>query len=259
MPKRIGGFALIYILACFLTGCDGKASKSSTQLGADSALGTEAAAFSSPAEALQRAEALRLAGADVEALALLAAAYRRYPSHAGVLSAYGRLALVMGHEDLAARVLQAAVAANPRDGRALSAQGALEWRNGRADEARSALIRAKSALPGDSAVLNNLAVGYLLEDRPAEAVSLLRQALASPQANPVYAERVRRNLAVALAVEGNFAEADRLARTSLPRSLLHADDSTIRHFMGLADAPAGASSGWEARLAAARQDWPEGR
>jgi Flp pilus assembly protein TadD len=251
MPKRIGGLALLYLSACLMTGCDSGASKSSTRLDIGSGFATEGA-FSSPGEALQRAETLRLAGADVEALAVLAAAYRRYPSHAGVLSAYGRLALVLGHDDLAARVLQAAVAANPRDGRALSAQGALEWRNGRADEARSSLIRAKSALPGDSAVLNNLAVGYLLEDRPAEAVSLLRQALASPPANPIHADRIRRNLAVALAVEGNFVEADRLARTSLPRSLQNADAGAIRQFMGLADAPSGAQGGWEARLAAVR-------
>jgi Flp pilus assembly protein TadD len=259
MPQGIGRCALLFMLTCLITGCDGATSKSSTRLDSGSGFGPEVAAFSSPAEALQRAETLRLAGADVEALAVLAAAYRRYPAHAGVMSAYGRLALVMGHDDLAARVLQAAVTANPRDGRALSAQGVLEWRNGRTDEARGALIRAKSASPGDSAVLNNLAVGYLLEDRPAEAVSLLRQALASPPASFVYTERIRRNLAVALAVEGNFAEADRLARTSLPRSLQNADASTIRQFMGLTGAPAGGQSGWEARLADVRQDSPGAR
>jgi len=259
MPQRIGRWALLYISACLMTGCEGGASKSSTRFDSGSGFGAEAPAFSSPGEALQRAETLRLAGADVEALAVLGAAYRRYPNHGGVLSAYGRLALVMGHDELAARLLQAAVTANPRDGRALSAQGVLEWRNGRAAEARGALIRAKSASPGDSAILNNLAIGYLLEDRPAEAVSLLRQALALPPANPVFAERIRRNLAVALAVEGNFSEADGLARTSMPRSLQNADTGTIRRFMGLPGAPAGASGGWEARLADARQDWPEGR
>ena len=140
-------------------------------------------------------------------------------SHSGVQSAYGRLALAMGHDELAARLLESAVASDPGDWRALSAQGVLEWRGGRPSEARGALVKAKSLSAEDSAVLNNLAVSYLLENRAAEAASLLRQALASPSLNPVHAGRIRRNLAVALAVEGNFAEADRLAQAKLPRSL----------------------------------------
>jgi Flp pilus assembly protein TadD len=258
MPKRFGRWALLYVSACLMTGCEGGASKSSTRLDAGTGF-AETAAFSSPGEALQRAETLRLAGADVEALAILAAAYRRYPKHGGVLSAYGRLALAMGHDELAARLLQTAIAADPRDWRALSAQGVLEWRNGRPSEARGALIKARTASAEDSAVLNNLALGYLLEDRASEAVSLLRQALAAPPSNPAHTGRIRRNLAVALAVQGNFAEADRLAQAILPRSLKNADASAIRRFMGLGDAPAGRQSGWEPRLADARQDWPEGR
>jgi Flp pilus assembly protein TadD len=258
MPKRLGRLALLYISACMMTGCEGGASKSSTRL--DTGLGAaETPAFASPGEALRRAETLRLAGADVEALGVLEAAYRRFPSHGGVQSAYGRLALAMGHDELAARLLESAVASDPRDWRALSAQGVLEWRGGRTTEARGALVKARTVSPEDSAVLNNLAVGYLLEDRAADAALLLRQALASPSLNPVHAGRIRRNLAVALAVRGNFAEADRLAKASLPRSLEHADASTIRRFMKISAAPAFRSQGWEARFADAGQDWPAGR
>lgn len=251
MPKRFARWALLSISVCCMTGCESEM-PTSPRLDVNKAV-AETAAFSSPGEALQRAETLRLSGADVEALALLAAAYRRYPNHAGVLSAYGRLALRMGHDELAASLLQTAVANNPADWRALSAQGVLDWRSGRPSEARGALIKARAVSAEDSAVLNNLAVGYLLEDRAAEAVSLLRQALASPTANPAHASRIRRNLAVALAVEGNFAEADRLAQATMPRWLQHADASAIRRFMGLGSSPADRPS-WEARLADARQD-----
>lgn len=258
MLKNFGRWALLYVSTCLITGCEGGASRPPARL--DAGLGfTEKTAFASPGEALQRAETLRLGGADVEALGVLAAAYRRYPSHGGVQSAYGRLALAMGHDELAAGLLQSAVAADPGDWRALSAQGVLEWRGGRPSEAHGALIKAKAVSAEDSAVLNNLAVGYLLEDRAAEAASLLRQALASPSLNPVHAGRIRRNLAVALAVRGNFAEADRLAQAKLPRSLKHASASAIRRFMNISDAPAHRPAGWEARFAAADQNWPEAR
>lgn len=258
MPKRLGRLALLYVSTCLITGCEGGASRPSARLDAGAEF-AEKPAFASPGEALRRAETLRLGGADVEALGVLAAAYRRYPNHGGVLSAYGRLALAMGHDELAARLLETAVASDPRDWRALSAQGVLEWRNGRPSEARGALVKAKTVSAEDSAVLNNLAVGYLLEDRAAEAASLLRQALASPSLNPVNAGRIRRNLAVALAVQGNFAEADRLAQANLPRSLKHASASAIRRFMHISDAPANHQTGWEARFADAGQDWPEAR
>lgn len=251
MPHGSGRWALLLIFACCIAGCEGGASNSA-RLDARTSV-ADTAVFASPGEALQRAERLRLAGADVEALAILAAAHRRYPNHAHVLSAYGRLALAMGHDELAARLLQSAVGADPRDWRALSAQGVLEWRNGRPSDARGALIKARTISAGDSAVLNNLAVGYLLENRPAEAVSLLRQALAAPQLNPAHGRKIRRNLAVALAVEGNFAEADRLVQVALPRSLEGADASAIRQFMGLGGAaPAARQAGWEARLTEGR-------
>jgi Flp pilus assembly protein TadD len=255
MPKRLGRLALLYISTCVMTGCEGGTSRSSTRLDPDPQI-TERAAVSSPAEAVKRAETLRLAGADAAALGVLEQAYRRYPSHSGVQSAYGRLALAMGHDELAARLLESAVASDPEDWRALSAQGVLEWRGGRPSEARGALVKAKTLSAEDSAVLNNLAVSYLLENRAAEAASLLRQALASPSLNPAHAGRLRRNLAVALAVEGNFAEADRLAQAKLPRSLKHAGANAIRRFMNVSDAPANRPVGWEARFADARQDWP---
>ena len=142
MAKRLARLALLYISACLMTGCEGGAPRSSASLDAGVAF-AEKPALSSPGEALRRAEALRLDGADAEALGVLAAAYRRYPRHGGVQSAYGRLALAMGHDELAAQLLENAVASNPDDWRALSAQGVLEWRSGRPSEARGTLLRLR--------------------------------------------------------------------------------------------------------------------
>lgn len=255
MAERLARLALLYLSAWLMTGCEGGAPKSSMRLDAGPEI-TEKPAFASPGEALQRAETLRLGGADAEALGVLAVAYRRYPRNAGVQSAYGRLALAMGHDELAAGLLGSAVASDPGDWRALSAQGVLESRSGRPSEARGSLSRAKTVSAEDSAVLNNLAVSYLLDNRAAEAASLLRQALASPSLKPAHAGRIKRNLAVALAVQGDFTEADRLAQAKLPRSLKHASASAIRRFMSISDAQANRPAGWEARLADAGQDWP---
>lgn len=259
MSDPLQRIALLCLSACLIAGCDGGPSQSSALLYARSKLTTKADALT-PGEALHKAETLRLAGADAEALALLAEAYRRFPKHGGVRSAYGRLALAMGHDELADGLLEAAVAADPGDWRALSARGVLEWRVGRQFEARGALVRARTASADDSAVLNNLGVSYLLDARTAEAIPLLRQALASPSLNRAHAGRIRRNLAVALAVDGNFSEADRLTQGKLPRSLENASADAIRRFMHVNDAPAHRrGAGWVPRLADAGRDWPEAR
>ena len=258
MSHRLGRIALLYISACLMAGCEGGASKPSTRLDARAGLAGNPAS-ATPREALRRAEALRIAGANAEALALLAEAHERFPRHGGVQSAYGRLALALGYDELAEGLLEAAIVSDPGDWRALSAQGVLEWRGGKPSKARGALTKAKTASADDSAVLNNLAVGYLLEGRATPAISLLRQALASPSLNPAHAGRIRRNLAVALAVDGKFAEADALSRAKLPRSLRNASPSAIRRFMHISGDPAHSRAGWEPRLADAEQDWPGGR
>jgi len=259
MSHRLGRIALLYISACLMAGCEGGASKPSARLDARAGLAGNPAS-ATPGEALRRAEALRITGANAEALAILAEAHERFPKHGGVQSAYGRLALALGYDELAEGLLEAAIVSDPGDWRALSAQGVLEWRGGKASEARGALTKAKTASADDSAVLNNLGVGYLLEGRATQAITLLRQALASPSLNPAHAGRIRRNLAVALAVDGKFAEADALARAKLPRSLRNASPSAIRRFMHINGDPAHPrGAGWEPRLADAEQDWPGGR
>jgi Flp pilus assembly protein TadD len=80
------------------------------------------------AAALARAEELRAAGKPVQALARLADANRRLPQDAGLASAYGRVAVLLGHDELAAPLLAQAVAANPRDWRACRRRA--YWRAG---------------------------------------------------------------------------------------------------------------------------------
>jgi Flp pilus assembly protein TadD len=212
-----------------------------------------AAGFATPEEALKLAFSLRGAGADDQALQVLAAAHRAYPARQAILSAYGRQALVVGEEELAVRLLKRAIAADASDWRAVSALAVLEGQAGRAADARAGFMKAHSLSGGSLAVLNNLGVSEMLDGNAEEAARLLRKALALPGVRKDHAERVKHNLAVALAMTGDFAAAERLAGHRLPRHLEGASGSEAAGFMGLAHPLPGEAGGWAARLARASE------
>jgi Flp pilus assembly protein TadD len=210
----------------------------------------------SAAVMLARAEELRAGGKPVQALSWLAEAHRRFPNDGAVASAYGRTALLLGHDAVAAPLLAQAIAANPRDWRAFSAQGVLDSRRGRLPDGRRALVKANMISASEAVILNNLAVSHLLEGKAEAAASLLRQGLASPELRPDYERRLKRNLAVALAVEGQFQEADRLAGERLPRDLAGADPARLAALMGVNEARLAAETGWKSQLAAREREAP---
>lgn len=226
---------LLLLCAAAAAACDSDRSSSQTYQSAAGA--SENTEYDSPAGALKAADALRAAGANAEAMSVAAGAYRRFPYDPAVVSAYGRLALINGNDALAARLLKEATAGKPDDWRALSALGVLDSRNGRIGDGHKALVRARAASGENAVTLNNLAVSCLLDGKTAEAAALLRQALTSPLVKPEHRARMTRNLALALAVEGNFTEADTIAGQPMPRELQHAGAAAIRRFMGL-DGPA---------------------
>ncbi len=237
--------AVLAALALFLQACTSDGARQTYA----SDMPAEANGFSSAEDGLTLGQSLRDRGANAEALAVLAAAHRRYPRDSRLLSAYGRQALRMGDEALAARLLRQAIAADPDDWRALSAHAVLEGRQGRNANARIAFVQAQSLSADDPAALNNLGISYLLDGDWERAAALFRQALLSPKLDRTRADRIRRNLAVALAVSGDFATADRLAAGSLPRHLLNARGDVIARFMGLGGHPTVDSADWGARLA----------
>lgn len=241
--------ALLSVLTIFLQACasDGARQTYASDLPADPVL--ERNGFSSAEEGLKLGQSLRDRGANTEALAVLAAADRRYPGDARLLSAYGRQALRMGQEALAARLLRRAIEADPQDWRALSAHAVLEGRQGRIANARMAFVQAQSLSADDPGVLNNLGISYLLDGNVEQAAALFRRALLSLKLDRTRSERIKRNLAVALAVSGDFATAERLAARSLPRHLRNARGEVIARFMGLSGHPSLDSAGWTARLA----------
>lgn len=232
MHTIIISLLLLSAAAGALASCeDGDAASPPRQRPAEAA--AEDGKYDTAEAALRAAEALRAAGANAEAMAVAGRAYRRFPDNPAVASAYGRLALINGDHALAARLLKGATAAMPDDWRALSALGVLDSRDGRAGDGRRALMRARKASGSNAVALNNLAVSCLLDGKPGEAAALLRHALISPLIKPEHRRRMTRNLALALAMDGRFAEADALAGRPMPRELRHASSATVRRFMGL--------------------------
>ena len=256
MRRGLRPCAAAWAVAALVAACQDGGSRRAQSFYADRGSLVPASDFSSPEEALKLAVSLREAGADGEAFSLLGQAHRRYPQSGVITSAYGRLALVMGQEELAAGLLAAAVAVDPSDWRALSALGVLDGRSGKLPEARKSLMRARALSAEDAMVLNNLALSDLLAGHAASAIPLFRKALASPALKLAHGARIRRNLAVALAVDGQFDAADQLAGSPLPRTLHHAGGEIIAGFMGLKRRRPADEAGWKARLAASRKSDP---
>lgn len=233
MPIKFFRLFLLWMAVSISAACESGASSSQNIGDSELLSSSQDYAFTSPQDALQRSAQLQRLEEDEEALALLAAAYRLYPQESAVISAYARLALAMGRNDIAAEILPSAVSADSQDWRALSAQGVLYGRAGKLPEALDVFAQAQNISSSDPIVLNNLAIGHLLDGRPNEAVRYLRQALAATTASPLHRERIKGNLAFALAVTGQFPEADQLAGEPLPRRLYNADPETLRQLMGV--------------------------
>jgi Flp pilus assembly protein TadD len=199
--------------------------------------------------ALEFARSLQKARAHGEAYSVLIAAHARYPDSQKILSAYGRQAALMGQDAQAMRLLRRAIRADREDWRALSAYAVIAERQGHDDEARQAFAKARAISGANTPSLNNLGMFYLLEGRASDAAAIFRQALISPQIDKSHILLVKRNLAVALAMQGEFEKADDLAGYALPRELADADRREIEAFMGV-DAPAASEdSSWRPRLA----------
>jgi Flp pilus assembly protein TadD len=95
---------------------------------------------------------------------------------------------------------------------------------GRFEEAREAYQEALAIAPNEPRVLTNLGVSHLLAGEPQDAEPILRQAVDLPNAPP----EARQNLAIALALQGRFDEAERLVRIDLPPQQAAANMAYLR-------------------------------
>jgi Flp pilus assembly protein TadD len=100
----------------------------------------------------------------------------------------------------------------PKDWRPHSLMGIAREQNEQSGDAEAEYLKALALSPKNPAVLSNLALWYAKHGDPAQAETLLRQAVAEPSASA----QERQNLAFVLGMEGRYDEAERLMREDLP-------------------------------------------
>lgn len=169
--------------------------------------------FPNDLEAAQRfGEALRLGGRTDRAAEIAGEALNRFPGDRALMRTYGLAQLASGKPQQALRPLALLAQSDAQDWRARNALGAALDQLGRYEEARRAYAEALTLQPNDAGILTNMGVSHLLEGDPEEAEPILRQAVAQPNAPP----QARQNLAISLALQGKFGEAEQLERVDLP-------------------------------------------
>jgi Flp pilus assembly protein TadD len=152
---------------------------------------------------LNYAAALRAAGQDGQAVAVMRKAAIYHADDREVLAAYGKALAANGQFEEALSTIQRAQRSDNPDWQLLSTEGGIRDSIGQHDQARVLYKQALVLAPGEPQILNNYGMSYVLTNELGEAEKILREAAASPKATL----KVRENLALVLKLEGKAAEA----------------------------------------------------
>jgi Flp pilus assembly protein TadD len=181
----------------------------------------------SPADAevaIAYAQALRRTDQRAQAVAVLEQAAIKNPKHKALLGEYGRALAENGRLQQGLDVLARAHTPDMPDWRVLNAQGAINDQLGNYKEARRYYQTALKIAPNEPSVLSNQGLSYILSKDLVQAESILRRAADQPRAD----KRVRQNLALALALQGKFDEAEKIAAGDLPPDEARANVAALR-------------------------------
>jgi Flp pilus assembly protein TadD len=143
-----------------------------------------------------------------EAAAVMQAAAVKAPRDFEILGEYGKALADKGDLNQAKDVLSRSYPIDRPNWGFMSVQGSVA---DRLDDHEGAQVFYRAALkiaPDEPSVLCNLGLSYALSKHLEPAESTLRQAAANPKADA----RVRQNLALVLALEGKFGEAEEVSR-----------------------------------------------
>jgi Flp pilus assembly protein TadD len=161
--------------------------------------------------ALTYAHALHALDQNAQAVAVLQGTVMQFPDDMKVLAAYGKALADAGRLREAADVLSRAHTPERPDWSILSTQGSIADQLGQHDEARGYYEAALKIRPNEPTVLSNLGLSYALAKQLPRAEETLTLAAAQPTADI----RVRQNLALVLALQGKFSQAEELSRRDL--------------------------------------------
>ncbi len=242
---RLAPLAAAGLLALSLAGCmtDRTATGSITSIaplpGTQAALQAYAAEWgrkydADPADkpaALNYAAALRGLDRHQQAVAVLETAAIKYPLDKQVLAAYGKALADVGRLKEAADVLPRAHTPDKPDWSVLSAQGSVADQLGDHAGAQSYYQAALKIEPDSPNTLSNLGLSYALDKQLPLAEQTLRRAAAERGATM----RVRQNLALVLALQGKYPEAEQVARSDLSADDAAASVASIRTMIDQSD------------------------
>ena len=181
--------------------------------------------------AVNYARNLKAMGQKRRALAVLQQASIFNGKDVKLASEYGRLALDLGQTSLGAKILAKVDNPTRPDWRVISARGAALAKQGKNTEALQYFERAIAIAPNQPSVMNNLAMAYTMDGRPAKAEALLRKA--ALVAKPKFAKRIQQNLALVLGLQGKYDEAKTVATNQVGAIKASADVNTIRQLVKL--------------------------
>ncbi|MCB1422501.1 MAG: tetratricopeptide repeat protein [Nitratireductor sp.] len=176
---------------------------------------------------LNYADALRTAGRNEQALAVMHQMVIHHPEDNDVLAAYGKALASNGELQKALDVIGRAQHDDHPDWRLLSAQGAVLDQLDRPQEARVYYRKALQIVPNEPSVLSNLGMSFLLTNELPQAEQYLKQAVATRKAD----SRVRQNLALVVGLQGRFDEAEQIAAAEMSPTDAKANVEYLRQML----------------------------
>ncbi len=161
--------------------------------------------------AMSYAKSLRALAKYAQAVAVMQRLAAKYPKDMEVLGGYGKALADDGRLQEAADILSRAHTPEQPNWSILSAQGAVADQLGDHQQAQTYYEAALKIAPDQPEVLSNLGLSYALSKHLPQAETTLEKAAAQPNADM----RVRQNLALVLALQGKFNEAQTISARDL--------------------------------------------
>ncbi len=161
--------------------------------------------------AMNYARGLRAVTQYAQAVAVMQRLAVKYPKDMEVLGAYGKALADAGRLREAADILPRAHTPERPNWSILSAQGSVSDQLGDHAQAQAYYEAALKLAPDQPQILSNLGLSYALSKRLPQAETTLQKAVAQPNADM----RVRQNLALVLALQGKFNEAQTISARDL--------------------------------------------
>ena len=186
-----------------------------------------------PVAGVKLAEALRQMGQNDQAVIAAQQVLVTQPQNVDAMLEIGRAHIARGQAFYGIGALEQAKSLAPDDWRPLSLLGVAYQQVRRAEDARIAWNEALRLSPDNAEVMNNAAMAQMTGGDPSGAETLLRRAVAQPNATM----QMRLNLAMALGLQGKLPEAEQIIRRDLPPDAAERNLEWLRNQTRPATAP----------------------